>query len=75
MNPYTNITYQELNEFYDNKLVTTKNSSVDEITEWCDDQSIEAHFVGQLRHDYIWYVIKDDDRTMFTLRWTGNDNS
>lgn len=69
MNPYTNITFEDLNEFYNNKLVKTKNSSVDEITEWCDDYSIEAVFVGQLWNDYIWNVIKDDDRTMFTLRW------
>lgn len=68
--PVTNITLEELQKFYNNRLIVLSRSvPVDDVHDWCDDNSVAAHFIGRYYNDDIWYVVYDADLVMFKLRW------
>ena len=60
-----------IHELYRGKLVTASYVHKDEIHKWSYESGATISFVGSLYGEKdVWYVMEDDLRVMFALRWS-----
>jgi len=59
-----------IQELYRGKLVTASHVYKNEIHEWSRESGATISFVGSLYGEKdVWYVMEDDLRVMFSLKW------